>query len=198
MELRLPLEMSPAFPSPTPLYCAESPRRTEKQGGRWRRSGRWFPAPTAATAHRSAPDAGGRGHHSPVERGAACASSRVPRTHTHDARPNLPPRTSTQSSPGSLAALARQEDGRRRGLGWSYLGSGADRALKRLKTSWISWHFTDTGSITDPIFQIRGLINGGARICTQHPLAKRLPYCSRRCPKYIDRTSLKVTYGWAG
>ena len=91
------LPLAPLLPSPTPLYSAESPRRREKQRGRRRRSGRWFPAPTAATAHRSTPNAGGRGRHSPVERGAACASSRVPRTHTHDARPNLPPRTSTQA-----------------------------------------------------------------------------------------------------
>ena len=165
---------------------------------------KWTLVSSSHRSHRSQICPGRRRKRPPQPRRARCGVRELASTAQAHARRETQSPAEDQhanlgkSSPGSLAALARQEDGRRRGLGWSYLGSGADRALKRLKTSWISWHFSDTGSITDPIFQIRGLINGGARICTQHPLAKRLPYCSRRCPKYIDRTSLKVTYGWAG
>lgn len=72
-------------------------RQRGRQRGRRRRGGRWLPAPAAATAQGPAPDARGRGSHSPVLRGVACANSRGSRTrtHTHIARSNLPP-TSTQ------------------------------------------------------------------------------------------------------
>ena len=138
--------------------------------------------PSSHRSHRSQICPGRRRKRPPQPRRARCGVRELASTtHAHARRETQSPAEDQhasleKSSPESLTALARQEDGKRRGLGRSHLGSGADRALQRLVTSWSGFlsHWSDTGSITDPIFQIRGPINGGARICTQHP-------CSRNC-----------------